>query len=259
MTAINRAETRMKAHNKVVVITGSASGIGHAAALRFAREGAAMVINSRRNRAGGEATVEAVREAGGRAVYVQADLSQPAAVQSLFERAVTEFGGVDVLINNAGHTEAQPFASASKAHWLTMLDTNLLTAVLCAHAAAPLMLARGGGSIVNVASIRGLEHAGTEAAIAYSTAKAALISFTKTLAKVLAPAICVNAIAPGFVYTESYTAIPPDSQQQMIDATLIKRFITVDEVADALWFVAGNRALTGTVLVMDGGFSLGSK
>jgi 3-oxoacyl-[acyl-carrier protein] reductase len=241
---------------QVIVVTGSASGIGRATAIKFAREGANVVVNSKNNVSGGEAVVDEIERLGGRAIYIRADLSQHDQVQGLFRRTEEEFGGVDILINNAGHTIVKPFIETDLAHWTQVFNDNLFSAVFCAQAAARIMLKSGRGKIINTSSIRGAEYAGIPVAIAYSCAKAALNSFTRTLAKELAPKIQVNAVAPGFVYTQNYDRMSQETKDSMLEATLIGRFISVDEIADAFIFLAGASAITGEVFAVDGGFTV---
>ena len=118
------------------------------------------------------------------------------------------------------------------------------------------MSENGGGKILNTASIRGLTNTGREGIMPYSAAKAAVVNFTKTLAKQVAPKILVNAVAPGFVYTPYYETLSKELKDQFINNTLIKRFITVEEIADAFHYLATTDAITGSVLVVDGGFTL---
>lgn len=118
------------------------------------------------------------------------------------------------------------------------------------------MQEEGQGSIINTSSIRGLDVSGREGIMAYSAAKAALINFTTTLAKELAPDITVNAVAPGFVYKPDYESFPDELKQAFLDGTLIKRFIEPHEIADAYLYLAGTPVVTGEVLVVDGGFRL---
>jgi len=246
----------MSLAGKVVVITGSSSGIGRAAAIRFAAEGAAVVVNSKSNTGGGQAVAQQITDQGGLAIFVQADASNPEHVRRLFDETRRAFGAVDILINNAGHTVVTPFLEASKDHWLQAFDDNLFSAVVCSREAAPTMLAQGAGKIINTASIRGIDYAGVKVAMAYSSAKAALISFSKTLAKELAPHVNVNVVAPGFVYTQNYERMRQETKDKMLSTTPIGRFITMDEIADAFVFLAGADAITGQVLLVDGGFTL---
>ena len=118
------------------------------------------------------------------------------------------------------------------------------------------MLEKKSGVILNTVSIRGISYAGREGLIAYSAAKAALINFTKTLAKRLSPYVNVNAIAPGFVYKEMYDKFPPELRDKLINATLLKRFNTVDEIAEGFLYLATAKGITGEVLCIDGGFLL---
>ena len=149
-----------------------------------------------------------------------------------------------------------PFLESDKSHWLELFDHNFFTAVLCSIEAARIMQARGSGKIINTTSIRGLEHVGRPGIMAYSAAKAALINFTKTLAKELAPAIQVNAVAPGFVLTPNYDTIPPQQKDAWIEGTLIKRWITPEEIVAPYLFLLSSEATTGEVVVVDGGFHL---
>ena len=242
--------------NKVVIITGSASGIGQATVLKFAKAGAKVVVNAKSNVTGGEHVVQEITQLGGKAIFVQGDLSDPDTVKSLFDTTLNTFGTVDVLINNAGVANGKPFLETTKEHWFDAFNNNFFSAVWCAQKAAKIMLAKGEGKIINTTSIRGVAHAGREGLMAYSTAKAALISFTKTLAKELAPNITVNAVAPGFVYTPNYDNFSQELQDAFMEATPIHRFIHVDEIADAFLYLAGTTAVTGEVLVVDGGFTL---
>ena len=246
----------MKFESKVVVVTGSAANIGRAIALKFASNGASLVVNAKNNVAGGKQVVEEICANGGNAIFIQADVSNPGQVRNLFNQTVEKFGTVDVFINNAGSVVQIPVLQSTKQDWQQAFDDNLFGSVLCSIEAAKIMQDKGTGCIINTASMRGLDHAGRTGIMAYSAAKAALINFTKTLAKELAPRISVNAVAPGFTLTSAFDNVPQATKDEYISGSLIKRWLTVDEVADAFIYLAGADGVTGEVLVIDGGWSL---
>lgn len=244
----------MKLNNKIAIITGSAANIGKATALLFAKEGAKVVVTTKSNIKGGNEVVGAIEALGGNAIFVQADLTKPEDVERLFVEAVKEFGTVDILVNNAGATKAKPFLDSTLEDWRIEYANNMFSMVLCSQAAAKIMLEKGSGVILNTTSIRGLEHGGRSTAMAYSTAKAAAISFTKNLAKELAPNIRVNAVAPGFTLTPNYDQDSP-MVKSFIEGTLIKRWIQPEEIAEALLYLATAEAVTGENLIVDGGYT----
>lgn len=246
----------MKLKGKSAVITGSAANIGRAIALRFSEEGARVVVNTRSNVAGGKQVVEEIESAGREAIFVHADVTIPDQVDVLFEKALEAFGTVDILVNNAGAARPTPFLDSTKEQWQEVFDVNFFSALLCSQKAAEIMRGQGRGTIINTSSVRGLDHTGREGIMAYSAAKAALINFTKTVAKELAPDISVNAVAPGFVLTSPYDLVPESVKESFLSSTLIKRWITPQELADAYVYLASQRAITGTVLTVDGGFTL---
>ena len=246
----------MNIKNKIAIITGSSSNIGKATALLFAKAGAKVVINANINITGGQEVVHEISNLGEEAIFVQADVSVEQDVLRLFDKTIDQFGTVDILINNAGVTYSQPFLETTVEIWQQAFATNLVSAVLCSREAAKIMLKKGQGSIINTVSVRGLEHTGREGIMAYSAAKAGLINFTKTLAKELAPNIFVNAVAPGFVYTHNFAKMPKEQLDSFINATLIKRFIQPEEIAESYLFLAQSTIITGEVLVVDGGFTL---
>lgn len=246
----------MKLEGKVAIITGSAANIGKATALLFAKEGAKVVINAKNNVGGGEAVAAEINRAGGEAIFVQADLAQQSEVDKLFKATIDAFSTVDILVNNAGIANGKSFLDSTKEDWMRDFDDNFFDMVLCSQAAAKIMKEKGSGVILNTTSIRGIEHTGREGIMPYSTAKAAAISFTKTLAKELAPHVRVNAVAPGFVITPNYDKTPQEVKDQFIDGTLIKRWIQPEEIAEAFLYLATAEAVTGANLVVDGGFTL---
>jgi 3-oxoacyl-[acyl-carrier protein] reductase len=239
--------------SKTVVITGSADNIGKAIARKFAGAGANIVVNARNNVEGGEKVAAELRNQGTKAIFVQADVSRPQQAATLFKKAHAEFGAIDILINNAGSFEERSFIGSDRDHWMRMLDSNLFSAVNCSLEAAKVM--EPGSSIINMASIRGIDRGGRPGGIAYSAAKAAVINFTKTLAQELAPNINVNAVAPGFTKTTAFDGLPEEVLQTFLDTTLLKRWLTVEEVADAFYFLATAPGITGEVLVIDAGWN----
>jgi 3-oxoacyl-[acyl-carrier protein] reductase len=240
---------------KVVLITGSSSGIGRATAVRFAREGARIVVNYNVNRKGAEETRDEMEKLVAACLLVQADVSKPDDVERLFQSTLNHFGTVDILINNAAiGTDKVPFMEAEFADILEMLNTDLTSAMLCAQKAARIMEKQGSGKILNTSSIRGWEHGGR--ATVYAAAKAGINSFTRTLAKQVAPKIQVNAVAPGFVKTRAYDKMSREMIDFFIGQTYLKRWITAEEVADAFVFLAKNDGITGQVIYVDGGFTL---
>lgn len=246
----------MKLRDKVVVITGSSSGIGEATAYLFAKEGAKVVVNSESNARGGKQVVEKIQKEGGQAIYVQADVSDPQQAEVLINEATKAFKTVDILINNAGRYEGQDFLTASKKSWLAVFDNNLFSTILCSQYAARIMLERGGGKILNTASVYGLEHTGDPTGMAYSVAKAGVVNLTKNLAKLWAPKILVNAVAPGYVHIPRFDTFSKEVQEKMIAEMRLGRFIEPGEIAEAFLYLATADAVTGEILVVDGGFTL---
>jgi 3-oxoacyl-[acyl-carrier protein] reductase len=247
---------QVKFESKVVLVTGSANNIGKAIALKFANQGAKVIINAKNNVDAGNGVVEEIRANGGNAIFVQADVSDPKQVDNLFQKAVAKFQTIDVLVNNAGSVTQIPFLESTKQHWLDAFNDNLFSSVLCSIEAAKIMQDKRFGRIINTASIRGLERTGRTGIMAYSSAKAALINFTKTLAKELAPYILVNAVAPGFTLTTAFDKVSEEIKNEYINGSLIKRWLTTDEIADAFLYLASADGITGEVLVVDGGWTL---
>lgn len=245
----------MNLQDKVVLITGSSSGIGKATALRFAKEGAKVVVNYKTNKDGGEKAIKEIEAMGATALLVQADVSNPTEVKRLFEEVVKKFGTVDILINNAAIPSDQvPYFEASHDDIIQLVNTDLVGPMICAQEAIKLMKKQEYGKIFNTSSIRGWEHGGRS--VVYAASKAGLNSFTRTLAKHVAPEIQVNAVAPGFVKTRNYDAMSEEQIKTFIDQTILKRWVTEDEIADAFLFLAKNDAMTGQVLYVDAGFTL---
>ncbi len=246
----------MKLADKVAIITGSSANIGKATALLFAKEGAKVIVNARTSVEAGQAVVDEIKQNGGEAIFIQADLSQPAEVDKLFAATLEAFGTVDILVNNAGAAHSKPFLEMAKDDWLHDFDDNLFNMVLCSQRAVKIMQEKGAGVILNTTSIRGLDYTGREGIMGYSAAKAATISFTKTLAKELSPHIRVNAVAPGFVITPNYDKTPQNVKDEFIGGTQIKRWIQPAEIAEAFLYLATAEAVTGLNMVVDGGFTL---
>lgn len=246
----------MDIRNKVVVITGSSSGIGKTTAIRFAKEGAKVVVNYHSNKKGAEETVAEIKKLGAEVALVQADVSNEKDIERLFSSVVGTFKTVDILINNAGEPlEKIPFLEAKYADILEMVNTNFIGPMLCSQHAVKIMKKQGYGKILNTTSIKGAEYGGGSSVV-YAATKSALNNFTKTLAKQVAPAIHVNAVAPGYVKTRSYDGMPQTKLDTYINQTFLKRWIIEDEIADAFIFLAKNDAITGQVLYIDGGFTL---
>ncbi|RLA80202.1 MAG: short-chain dehydrogenase [Deltaproteobacteria bacterium] len=253
-------EVRMKGkrfEGEVVLITGSTRGIGRALAEAFSREGAKVVINGR-DAEGAERVAEEIRKGGGEAEAVGADIADPQAVKELIRRGVEAFGGIDVLVNNAGVSLPPQPAEEVEPHGLDkIMAVNLKGAFLCSREVFPVMRERGGGRIVNVSSQAGLF--GEPGLMPYCVSKAALLCLTRCLAYEWAPyGIRVNAVAPGFV---AGGMNEPVLRHEALVNTLssrvpLKRFARVHEVVEAVLFLAMKDSyVNGEVLVVDGGMS----
>jgi 3-oxoacyl-[acyl-carrier protein] reductase len=243
---------------KVAVITGAGSGIGRASAERFAAEGARVVvvdINSEPSRE----TAEAIGRAGGEAIAVPTDVSDPEAVQAMADAAVERFGRVDVLMSNAGILDDfEPAAETSDEVWNRILGVNLNGMFFTARALIPQMLEHGGGAIVNVASTAGLN--GGNGGAAYTTSKHGVIGFTRQLCFDYARrGIRCNVICPGAVetgMTEEIFASKSAEVMKAVESAPIGRWAQPEELAAAALFLASDDAsfVNGAVYVVDGGF-----
>lgn len=237
----------------IAIVTGSSTGIGRAIALRLAQSHS-IVVTSVQDVRGGHDTVSAIQGAGGAAVYVQADLSKDYGVLNLFRQCEAEFGAPTVLVNNAGATRGTDLGTWNESHWADMLSTNLVSTALMSQAFAS-RCHDGEGAIVNVASIRGIERYGRVGAAAYSAAKAGVITVTGALSRALAPKVLVNSISPGFTETAYMERADEALKDQWLKEIPIGRFIEPGEIADAVAFVLSCKAMTGSNIVIDGGFT----
>lgn len=243
--------------NKVALVTGSSRGIGRAVALRLAREGYAVCVNCRQRIDLARQLAGQIGAEGGRAIAVQADVSDRAAVDAMVEQVRQTFGPVTLLVNNAGVAGMALFQDVTDELWDRYFSVNLNGARNTIQAVLPAMLHEKGGCIVNVSSIWGQHGASCE--VTYSCTKHALIGLTRSLAMELAPThIRVNCVAPGVIRTDMLDALPPEVLPQLAQETPLGRLGTPEDIAHAVAFLAGEQAsfITGQVLTCDGGFIL---
>lgn len=242
---------------KVAFVTGAAGGIGRAAALAFARKGAA-VIAADVAEAGNAETARMIEALGGRALAVRCDVTRADEVKAALDRTVEAFGQLDFAFNNAGvEHPVIPTADITEAQWDRIADINLRGVFLCMKYQLPLLLRRGGGAIVNTSSGAGVK--GIAGQAAYCAAKFGLIGLTKAAALDYAGSnIRVNAICPGFVDTpmmERFTGGTAEGRQKVIDSEPVGRAATPEEIAAAVLWLCSDAAafVVGHALVMDGG------
>ncbi|QDV33272.1 SDR family NAD(P)-dependent oxidoreductase [Tautonia plasticadhaerens] len=238
---------------KVALVSGSATGIGRAAAWLFAERGYDVVVNYSKSRTDAEETAEGVRSRGTDTRLVRADAGVDGEVRRLVEEATSAFGGLDALVNNAATTHFVPHTdldALTEEVWDSILQLNVKGTFYACRAAMPHLKARG-GSIVNVASVAGI--AGSGSSIPYAASKGAVITLTKSLARAFAPEVRVNAVAPGPVQTR-WLADHQDMVEQAMAMTPLKRPASPDEIAEAIVYLADRATLTtGQILVVDGG------
>ncbi|HEU4377225.1 MAG TPA: glucose 1-dehydrogenase [Hyphomicrobiaceae bacterium] len=242
---------------KCALVTGGGRGIGAATALGLAREGARVAIMGK-----GEASLNTMQsEAAAQRLAIETfvgDVGRKEDAVRVVDAVVAQFGRIDVLVNNAGMAVNRPFADKSVEDVNEVLRVNFVGTFLMSQAAARHMRGAGSGTIVNVASVRGVEHCGREGVMDYSAAKAAVISLTKTMAKELAPNINVNVVSPGHTNTDLLRGMPEEVKSTMLAGTYLRRFAEPEDIAHAIVFFASAEAnfITGQHLVVDGGFSL---
>lgn len=242
---------------KVAVVTGSSRGIGRAIAIKFAREGASVVVNSRK-KADAEKVVKEIMEEGGRAVAIEADVSKAKDVQKLVAAAVKSFGKLDIFVNNAGIISFSSFLELKEEDWDALMAVDLRGVYLCMQAAAKQMIKQGkGGKIINISSIAGF--IGIPRLAHYCAAKAGVIELTKEAAIELAPyKINVNSIGPGAIKTDMTKGIEDDPEQlkQILARIPLGRLGEPEDIANAAAFLASDEAdyMTGEVVFVDGGW-----
>ncbi|WP_439109058.1 glucose 1-dehydrogenase [Herpetosiphon llansteffanensis] len=245
---------------KVAIVTGASRGIGEAIAQQFARAGAKVVVCARKLESL-QTVADSINQAGGTALALACHTGKREQVQAVVAQTLAEWGRIDIVVNNAAtNPHFGPLLNSDAAQWDKTYEVNVKGYFWLIQAAAEAMQAQGGGSIINVASVAGLQPA-TAMGI-YSISKAAVIALTKQLAQELGPFnIRVNALAPGLIKTKFSSALwdNEDLNQKIVAGTPLGRIGTVDEVAAAALYLASDAAAftTGTVMTMDGGSLVG--
>jgi 3-oxoacyl-[acyl-carrier protein] reductase len=246
----------MRLKNKVSIITGAAQGIGLATALKFAREGAIVVLCDLRQSSVDEA-VASCTSAGGQAFGHVVDVTDRPSVDAMVAAVLARHGRIDVLVNNAGITQDARLQKMSLAQFDAVIDVNLRGVFHCAQAVAGTMVEQGSGVILNASSVVGIY--GNYGQTNYAATKAGVIGFTKTWSRELGPkGVRVNAVAPGFVETPILHTIPEKVLQTMRDEVPMKRLGRPDEIASVYAFLASDEAsyVNGAVIEVGGGMTL---
>ena len=238
--------------NKVVLITGSSRGMGAAAAKILHERGAKVILH-------GKTETSELKNLAKKlsAEFIACDVTDGDAVQEAVDKAVSELGKVDALINCAGVVVPKSFLEADDENWLEQFSVNVLGTVHFCQAVIPYMQEAQKGRIVNVASIRGHENMASNRGMAYSASKAAVVNLTASLAKEYAPHITVNAVSPGFTMTDM-SKTWNDTVWSQVKTALLERAAQPEEIAEAIVFLASDRAsfITGQTLIVDGGYSI---
>lgn len=241
--------------NKIAIVTGGARGLGKAFCFAMAEQKAKIIIADILEKEARETADEIIAE-GGTAIPLQADVTSERETLAMAEETVKAFGRIDILVNNAGHLGVgrRPFFEISSQEWDNLMAVNLRGPFLCSKAVFPYMKAQGSGKIINIGSETAFT--GSKGFIHYVTSKGGTISFTRSLASELGSyGICVNAVAPGFLDTESSRAITDDISKYDTSLTPLGRLERPEDVVGAVVFFASEESnfITGQTLVVDGG------
>lgn len=236
--------------DKTVIVTGAAKGIGKAIAIRFAKEGCNIVLNY--HSTAPDETIREIESHGVRCMAVQGDVSDFAFAEKLMKDTKKEFGSVDVLVNNAGITRDMLLMRLSEKDFDDVINTNLKGTFNMIRHASNIMLKQRSGAIINMSSVVGVM--GNAGQANYAASKAGVIGLTKSAAKELAArGVTCNAIAPGFVETDMTDVLTDEQKKQMMEVIPLKRAGQPEDIAEAAYFLATNRYITGQVLSVDGG------
>ncbi|MFJ7972367.1 3-oxoacyl-ACP reductase FabG [Psychrobacillus sp. NPDC096389] len=246
----------MRLQNKVALITGAANGIGLAAALRFAEEGAKVVLADYDANAGKEQE-HALKAKGYDVKFIQVDVANRESVDSLIKETIEHFGEIHILVNNAGITRDAMLTKMTEEDFSQVLDVNLKGVFYCTQAVVPHLIEQGYGKIINTSSVSGVY--GNFGQTNYAASKAAVIGMTKTWAKELGrKGINVNAVSPGFTTTAMVEKMPEKIIEQMKAGVALRRLGEPEDIANAYLFLASDESsyVHGTVLQVDGGIMM---
>lgn len=244
----------LDSQGRVAIVTGASRGIGRAIAVELARQGLDVLVNYQKSEQSANRTAEMVRGTNRRALVYRADVTSRDQVEGMLEAALIEFGRLDVVVNNAGLLDQTVFLEISDQAWQASILVNLNSAFICTQEASVRM--SDGGSIINISSVGG--QIGGPKAPHYAAAKGALLTFTKSSARLLAPRIRVNAVAPGFIRTDMFEHIREKSGQsesEIAETIPLQRLGEPEDVAAAVAFLASPAAayITGHTLNINGG------
>lgn len=239
----------MEIEGKVALVTGGAKRLGRSIALALAERGAELVIHYRDSEREAQELLALLKRAGGKPVAVRGDVSVAADVDRIVEAAMQAFGRIEILVNNAAIFYRTPFENLTEEDWDRFLKVNLKGPFLLCRRIGGVMLRQGRGKIINLADIAGLRV--WAEFIPYSVSKAGLIALTKGLAKALAPAVQVNAIAPGAVLLPEGTT--PEERERAVQRIPLDRLGSPEDIARAVVYLIENDFITGEVLRVDGG------
>jgi 3-oxoacyl-[acyl-carrier protein] reductase len=240
--------------NQTCVVTGGSRGIGCGIAKELGRSGAEVVVNYRSSDEEARAVVDEIEDAGGTAMPVQADVADFDAVQAMREEVHDEFGGADVLVNNAGITIDKKFENMTKEDWETVVRVNLGGVFNCTKTFFEDVKTADHGRVINISSVVGQQ--GNYGQANYAATKSGLFGFTRTIALELASTgSTANCVAPGFVKTDMLESVPERVQEKILDRIPLNRFATVEDIAGIVRFVASEESsyMTGQILAVNGG------
>lgn len=247
----------MNFKGKVVLVTGSSRGIGRSIAVKFAKEGASVIINYKNNTNEANAITEIISSYENDCMCIRADVSKEKEVKRMVDTIIKNFGRIDILVNNAGIAIDNDFQNRQVKDWQETLNTNLIGVFLTSKYAGKYMLENKYGKIINISSTNGIDTI-YPYSIDYDASKAGLINMTKNLAIEFAPYINVNAVAPGWVDTGMNDDLSKSYLKSEMEKTLLKRFAEPEEIANVVLFLASDAAryIDGQTIRVDGGLKI---